>query len=286
MFGHRSRFPWGTLIVLGCITWLLIAVWPGLRHIVQGGWAHVAAWAGAILAVTGTLLVVGSLAFWIFLGIVVIGISCISSDDWLEDHEFLPLVVFLASGAIMWLCGGINIFKLAWNNLTVAATCLVVYIAAGIVYSRPKFQKYGRLIGEWYENDFKDKQWRFYLKNNIPEGSPIPQRDSYDWHVLVTEHKARFDQEVSLSSNKGRILTWVYTWAFNLLSKFIKNPLRLLSKAVWSAVRRFYASVEESLKAEFGNFGKNVKVEAVPETPTVPSVSNEAPTRHGLHVDF
>ena len=256
---ERSGWRWFWLVVVLAI--IVFAISPAVRGWTHDSWVSVGAWAASVFAVLGSLLIVGSAAFWVFVALALIATSYFSADDWLEDHEFLPFVMFLLTGGILWLCGNLNIFKLIWNNLGTALVCLVLYLAVGIVYARPKFIKHGERLGHQYEEDFKGEKNAFYRNNRISPDKPIPQHLSADWNALVRGHKADFNKEVSLSQNKGRILTWVYTWPFNLLSELIRNPLRWLTKLVWRAVRDFYAGAEKNLKDKFGNFGADVKVE-------------------------
>ncbi len=249
----RSWFPWRTLFFLVGLCVALALVFPGLR-------GTVVAWGVSALAVAGSLLVVGSVAFWVFGAVLLVTLAYVSSDDWLEDHELIPLIVLLGAGLALWLFGNFNIFRIVWRNPGEALLWALGYIAVGAVYSVLKYKKYARRIGRECLRSFETEKKNFYYDFKISENEPIPSQHATAWKSLVSRFDRELKADISLDRNKSRIMTWIYCWAFNSLTSFVRNPLRWLSKAVWYALRDIYERIARSVVAEFGNFGGGVKV--------------------------
>ena len=158
-----------------------------------------------------------------------------------EKEEFAWAGITLAAGAalVAWLGHGVNPFMWVWQNLAQIFLFSLGYLACGSIWS----------IAKWYlyllnvRDDLRKTIARWKSNDRVPSG--------------YTSEKPKRPRESYASSQKGRILGWMFYWPFSIAGSIIGDVLYRVLERIYKALAGVYDRISDHLFAEFATEEEN-----------------------------
>lgn len=213
-----------------------------------------------------SMFMFGTFWFWALLGVGMIVMTAFIVHE-RDVKAALTLVVVLAALALF---GDFN--ALAWIRAHAVGFCvgLGVYLAFGTVFAVFKWWRFvGRL------RDTYDEAKARYLQTHGLAGPGIPVEYRGDWrnHVRQYVRDLRGDFPPQARSYKGKIVSWMTYWPWNLLWTLINDPIRRLFKAIFQMIQGILQGISDRA---FQDTADDFKTEDPPADPSAPSTPRRA----------
>ena len=212
-----------------------------------------------------SMFMFGTFWFWALLGVGMIVMTAFIVHE-KDVKAALTLIVVLAALALF---GDFN--ALAWVRAHAVGFCvgLGVYLAVGTVFAVFKWWRFvGRLRDKYDEAKAQYLQSRGLSGPNIP----VEHRERWRNHVrqYVSDLRGQFPPQAR--EYKGKIVSWMTYWPWNLLWTLINDPIRRLFKAIFQAIQGTLQGISDRA---FQDTADDFKTEEPPAAPSTPSKNGD-----------
>lgn len=192
-------------------------------------------WAGGLLIIGGimvgllTLFVVGSIGFWLLIGLASIMLFyCVE-----EDRGGLATTSIIATLFLLYFFGDLNIFGWAIENFLMLVLSIGGYFVVGTIWAIVKWWFFVRRNREKYD-DAKAK----FLRDEGIEGTSIPDDQKKDWKSHISSSYNRgFEIKPEARKHKSRVLTWMTYWPWSMVWTLIDDPVKKLFRYIYRLIQ-------------------------------------------------
>jgi energy-coupling factor transporter transmembrane protein EcfT len=143
-----------------------------------------------------------------------------------------------------------NFFLVAWNNPATVLGFVLMYFAAGAVYSTIKYRAFVKEMTDLAKNTKESFIAEFGLPIAVTD--EIPNNWSKDWTKfkydhLSCHHRDLLSNGLDPSHNKARITHWIAFWVFSAVGLFLADPLRAITTAIYNRFTSIYTKIYKQL---------------------------------------
>lgn len=163
------------------------------------------------------MLAVGSVLFWILIGIV--GVLLFVAVEY-ERAGWATISVVATLALLAWL-GNFSLRAIIKGNPLMAFAFLAAYIIIGFVWS----------FGKWY----------FYVRN---------MRAQYDEAKKEGLRIISYYNKPDINKNKARALTWAIYWPWSMVWTLINDPIKNLFKYFFRRLQAVYQKIADKAYGE------------------------------------
>lgn len=184
------------------------------------------------------LLVVGSIGFWVLLGLEFIVLLALTEYERPGWGIFSIVVV----GLLLRFFGGIGVFDYVWNNPRLILFYFLGYLVAGIAWAVVKWWFFVRDQKEKYlaakENFFSSRTGQ------------SPDLTKREW-IGSREYRSLLNSKDGIAplarDNKRRITMWMIYWPWSLLWTLVNDAVKRLYKEIYEAIHKFLQNISDSV---------------------------------------
>lgn len=193
-------------------------------------------------------MLVGGIAIGLIGLVILEAILLLSLVVW--ERPYSALLSFLVSAGIADFFFGTHFYTTVWNYPVAAVGLVLAYIAAGVIWSFPKWWFYVRKVRDVYNeslSNFKktvrlvpgqkltdDQFARFYSSYGFDP-------DGHNWHF---EPWSKI-MPLQASKNKNKILVWMMYWPFSLVWTLIDEPFKKAFQFIFENIKGIYQGISE-----------------------------------------
>ena len=197
-----------------------------------------------LLTLAGALAV-GSLAFWGFWVVALVGVCVLVALTENEHYGWATGLFAVFFGALAWL-GIFNLYNFTLYHPGQLLARVGIYLGIGIVWGAIKWWRY--CVKE--RNRYEEAKSDFLKANNAQELTP-------GLRVLWTKKlkdASRFDRHYVLhaeapdaKNHKEKICNWMYLWPFSMLGTILSDFVRKIWDAIYDWMGGVYDTIARSV---------------------------------------
>lgn len=189
-----------------------------------------------IAALAGTL-VIGSIGFWILMGLVSVCLIAALEYEKAGWATFSAVVTFLLLG----LFGDFNVWTATTEHPFLAIGAVLIYLAVGTLYSFGKWWRYVKLASR----KLKDEIAEFLAAHKL-EGDKIPDELLEEWlgSPRRSGYRRRNTKPIA-RENKARIMSWMVYWPWSMFWTVINDPIKKAFKAIFQELQATYQRISD-----------------------------------------
>lgn len=191
-----------------------------------------------------TLLSFGSLAFYLFTGLVFAIITAMLEDE----SPWWATVMLAGSFIILAVMGGPNILLLTLSDPLQALTLLAFYFLAGAFWSIVKWGYFvlnRRDLYNKHKRDFFQRHNVPFLTTVVPENLRTEFKYSFSWDFI--KGGGRLYDAPQVRDNLERLFIWMAYWPTSFVWTMINDPIRKLWNWIFRSLRGIYDTISNRL---------------------------------------
>lgn len=220
-----------------------------------------------IAALAGTLIV-GSIGFWILMGIVSLLLIATLEYEKGGWATFSAVVTFLLLG----LFGDFNVWTATMDHPFLAVGAILGYLALGVGWSFIKWKLYVNRLVSKLKDEIAD-----FLRVHKVEGDTIPDELKAEWLGKNNYYSRQFIKP-NAKKSIALIMSWMAYWPWSMFWTLINDPIKKAFKAIFLELQVYYQRIADKA---FAGLEDNFRdPPAPPPAPTSASgtIDDGAPT--------
>ena len=183
-----------------------------------------------------TLLVFGSVGFWILVSLVALLIFWMTE---IEQPGWATLMLIVTFVALAYL-GDFNLWHAIKGNPMGAIVACAAYVGVGAAWS----------VGKWWffvhacRAIYQEVRDEFMERYNLDKSGDIPDHQKQDFQFKV-EHGSKEAAKPLIRENKSRITIWMTYWPWSMTWTLINDPVKKMFRWVYHQLQAVYQSIAD-----------------------------------------
>lgn len=189
----------------------------------------------------GSLLAVGSFAFWF---VLVVGFLLMT---WATEGErgFGAFLILLLTISAFQIFGDADIVAYVFGNPVHMLVWIFVYFVSGTVWSVAKWWLWCKDLRHRYE----DEKLKFLVGKGISGTRVIPKELRQEWLNVISTSGLWYrtlGKKPEVLENKSRILNWMTYWPCSFVFTIFNDPIRKAFRHIYYWLNGLYQSIADS----------------------------------------